>query len=143
MQDRQSIQCSRWLKQAEQDLSDARFLSESKKYNLACFMSQQAGEKALKGYLYFRGAEDVWGHSIADLCEDAKVFEMLFDALKSKVVFLDKYYNLTRYPDYIPGGIPTDVFDETEAGRAIELAYQVIDFVKSRIEETENEAQSG
>ena len=74
----------RWLRQADSDLSDAQLARENQRYNLGCFLAQQSGEKALKGFLYSRGAEDVWGHSLADLCEDAKVFEMLFDVLKSR-----------------------------------------------------------
>ena len=73
---------ARWLAQADRDLDDARLAQEHERFNLACFMAQQCGEKAMKGFLYARGAEDVWGHSLADLCEDAKIFEMLFDVLK-------------------------------------------------------------
>ena len=123
----------RWLQQGQRDLSDAKFLKEHNRYNVACFMVQQAGEKSVKGYLYARGSEDVWGNSLADLCEDAKYFEMLFDVLKSRAIFLDKYYELTRYPDFLPGGIPSEAFDELEAERAIELAEEVVQFVKERM----------
>ena len=128
---------SRWMRQSEQDLSDALLSKEHERYNLACFMAQQCGEKAVKGYLYARGAEDVWGNSLADLCEDAKYFEMLFDVLKSRAIFLDKYYELTRYPNFLPGGIPSELFDELEAERAIELAEEVMRFVKARMGEIE------
>ena len=128
---------SRWMRQSEQDLSDARLSMEYERYNLACFMAQQCGEKAVKGYLYARGAEDVWGNSLADLCEDAKYFEMLFDVLKSRAIFLVKYYELTRYPSFLPGGIPSEVFDVLEAERAIELAEEVVRFVKERMGEIE------
>ena len=124
-----------WLRQADRDLADAHFAREGRRYNLSCFMAQQSGEKAVKGYLYSCGAEDVWGHSLADLCEDAKVFEMLFDVLKTRAIYLDKYYNLTRYPNYLPGGIPADVFDDMEAERAIDLAEEVVTFVKERLTE--------
>ena len=126
---------SRWLAQAERDLEDARLARDHERFNLACFLAQQCGEKAMKGFLYARGAEDVWGHSLADLCEDAKVFEMLFDVLKVRAIYLDKYYNLTRYPNYLPGGIPADVFDHLEAGRALELAEEVLGFVRERLAE--------
>ena len=89
----------RWLQQGQRDLSDAKFSKEHNRYNLACFMAQQAGEKSVKGYLYARGSEDVWGNSLADLCEDAKYFEMLFDVLKSRAIFLDKYYCLLYTSD--------------------------------------------
>ena len=125
----------RWLRQASRDLLDAHLARERQRYNLGCFLAQQSGEKSLKGFLYSRGAEDVWGHSLADLCEDAKVFEMLFDVLKSRAIYLDKYYNLTRYPNYLPGGIPSDAFDDLEAERAIELAAEVLTFVQERLAE--------
>ena len=137
MTNEQSLETSRWIRQAEQDLSDAQVLLESKRYNSACFLAQQAGEKALKAYLYHKGAEDTWGHSIADLCEDAKLFDMRFSVLKSDVIFLDKYYYLTRYPDYLPGGIPSDIFDELEGRRAVELASAAIAFVNERLSEDE------
>lgn len=123
----------RWLKQADRDLSDAQLAKEHQRHNLACFMAQQSGEKALKGFLYSRGVEDVWGNSLADLCEDAKLIEALFDVLKPRAIFLDKYYHLTRYPNYLPGGIPSDVFDGLESERAIELATDVISFVRDRL----------
>ena len=48
---------ARWLRQAVQDLEDAEFTREGKRFNLACFLAQQADEKADKAYLYQRGGE--------------------------------------------------------------------------------------
>jgi HEPN domain-containing protein len=124
---------ARWLRQAQQDLEDAKFTREGTRFNLACFLGQQAAEKAIKAYLYFRGAEDVWGHSLIDLCEDAKIFEMFFDTIKSEARQLDKYYYITRYPEFLPGGIPSEAFDRIDAGRAIELSHVVVDFVRERV----------
>ena len=121
---------ARWILQAERDLADARYLQEGKRYNLACFMGHQAGEKALKAYLYNQGAEDVWGHSLADLCEDAKTANMMFDIIKTHAVLLDKYHDMTRYPHLLPGGIPSDAYDEVDAERAVHIAEEVISFVK-------------
>ena len=94
---------------------------------MACFLSQQAAEKAVKAYLYRRGAEDVWGNSLIDLCEDAKIFEMFFDTIKADARQLDKYYDITRYPGYLPNGIPAEAFDDVDAERAMELAGIVVD----------------
>jgi len=124
---------ARWLRQAEQDLQDAQFTREGERFNLACFLSQQAAEKALKAYLYHRGAEDVWGHSLIDLCEDAKIFEMFFDTVKSEARQLDKYYYITRYPEFLPGGTPSEAFDRVDADRAIELSQVVLEFVRERL----------
>ena len=124
---------ARWLRQARQDLDDADFAREGERFNLACFLGQQAAEKVIKAYLFHRGVEDIWGHSLVDLCEDAKLFDMMFDTIKSIAGQLDKYYEITRYPGYLPGGIPSEAFDRVDADRSIELAQQVVDFVGERI----------
>ena len=124
---------ARWLRQAEQDIKDAEFNRAGERYNVACFLCQQAAEKAVKAYLYHRGAEDVWGHSLTDLCEDAKLFEMFFDTVKSEARQLDKYYEITRYPGYLPGGISSEAFDDIDAERALFLGNIVVDFVKERL----------
>jgi HEPN domain-containing protein len=124
---------ARWLRQAEQDIKDAEFNRAGERYNVACFLCQQAAEKAVKAYLYHRGAEDVWGHSLTDLCEDAKLFEMFFDTVKSEARQLDKYYEITRYPGYLPGGISSEAFDDIDAERALFLGNTVVDFVKERL----------
>ncbi len=65
----------RWLKQAEIDLEDAKYLFRVAGYHLVCFMSQQASEKALKAFLFSQGAETVWGHSASELCVDASRYD--------------------------------------------------------------------
>jgi HEPN domain-containing protein len=124
---------ARWLRQAVQDLADAEFTREGDRFNLSCFLGQQAAEKAIKAFLYHRGAEEVWGHSLTDLCEDAKIFEMFFDTIKSDARQLDKYYAITRYPGFLPSGIPSEAFDRVDADRAIELSQIVVEFVRERL----------
>ncbi|MGE5553392.1 MAG: HEPN domain-containing protein [Betaproteobacteria bacterium] len=123
----------RWLRQAEEDLNDARFVLGGQRYNLACFLAQQAAEKALKGLLYALGAGDVWGHSVAELCRDAASLSADFEPLISQGAVLDKYYIPTRYPDSLPGGIPSEAFEKRDADRALELAEQIIRAVKERV----------
>ena len=124
---------ARWMRQARQDLDDAAFASEGGRFNLACFLGQQAAEKAVKAYLYHRKVEDIWGHSLVDLCEDAKLFDMMFDTIKSEARQLDKYYEITRYPSYLPGGIPSEAFDSVDAERSLHLSKLVVNFVEERI----------
>ena len=124
---------ARWLRQAEQDLDDARYLKEGGRHNLACFMGQQAAEKAIKAYLYHKRVEDVWGHSLLDLCEDAKLFDMMFDTMKSEARQLDKYHYITRYPEFLPSSTSFDAFNEIESERCIELSTQVVEFTKERL----------
>lgn len=125
----------RWFLQGQQDLEDARFNLSGKRYNVACFLAQQAAEKALKSFLIYKGAEEVWGHSLVDLTRDAEDFDPSFDVLESGSASLDKFYIPTRYPNALPGGIPSKAFDDFDAKRAISLAEKIIDFVKAKIGE--------
>ena len=52
-------EADRWLKQAERDLDDAKFTYGGSRYNLVCFLAQQAAEKAVKSVLYHQGKEQV------------------------------------------------------------------------------------
>lgn len=126
----------RWMNQAERDIDDARFNLSGGRYNVACFLAQQAAEKALKAYLLSRNVDDVWGHSITELCDDATKFDDRFRELRKTASLLDKYYIPTRHPDALPGGIPSEAFDENDAQRAIELANTVINFVMRLLPQT-------
>ena len=125
---------ARWRRQAAFDLEDARHCADSGRYAPACFFSHQAAEKAVVAYLYARGAELVWGHGLADLCEDAMAFDPSFDLLKSSAAHLDKHYLGARYPSGIPAGVPSEVYDETDSDRAIAIAEEVLRFVDTRLE---------
>ncbi|MEM4359052.1 MAG: HEPN domain-containing protein [Candidatus Bilamarchaeaceae archaeon] len=110
MKHEQKKEAERWPKQAEQD----------------------AAEKALKSFLYAHGAEEVWGHLIAELAYDAEKLNKEFGELRSEISSFDKYYIPTRYPAGLPGGIPAEAFDAEDAEKAIRLAKQTINFVKKK-----------
>ena len=126
-------EAGRWLQQAQYDVESAEYCAAGERYSLACFMAQQAAEKAVAGYLYARGAEDVWGHALADLCEDARAFEPSFELIKPAAILLDKHYILARYPSALPGGISADAYDAAEAERAVEIAREVVRFASERV----------
>jgi len=115
------------LAQARADIDAAVHLVAGRHFNVACFLAQQAAEKALKGYLFYRGAAEVWGHSAAELCETCAEIEPAFGELVGPVSLLDKYYIPTRYPNGLPGGIPKDAFDKVEAERAVDIARRAAD----------------
>lgn len=123
----------RWFRQSEMDLDDARFASSGKRYHLACFLAQQAAEKALKAFIYHMGAESVWGHSVAELCHDAAELDRGFAELAADAAPLDKYYIPTRYPNGLPGGIPSLAFSAGDADMAIDMASRVLSFVRGRL----------
>ena len=124
---------ARWVRQADHDLADAEFVAGAGRHALACFLCHQAAEKAVTAYLLARGAEQVWGHALADLCEDARAFDSSFDFIKSVAGLLDKYYLGARYPSALPGGVPAEAFDAHDSARALEIARDVRQFVGERI----------
>lgn len=122
-----------WLRQAEHDLADARLTATAGRHALACFLCHQAAEKAVTAYLLARGAEHVWGHALADLCEDALALDPSFDLIKTVAVLLDKHYLGARYPTSLPGGVPADAYEAADAERALEVAGDVRRFVEERL----------
>ena len=125
---------ARWLKQAGHDLSDARLCAGAGRHALACFLSHACAEKAVTAYLLAQGAEEVWGHALADLCTDAMAFDPSFDFIKSSAPLLDKYYLGARYPSGLPGGVPAEAFDSHDSERALAIAADVYEFVEGRIQ---------
>jgi len=119
----------RWLAQSQSDLADARYLSEGSRFNACCFFCQQAAEKALKAYLYKQGAEHVYGHSVAELCREAAGLDRAFADIKAAVSPLDVFYIPTRYPNGLPGGIPSEAFTREDAERALAMAGRTIALV--------------
>ncbi len=120
-------QSMRWLRHAEADLKYARILHREGGHYLACYLSQQVAEKALKAVLYHEGEETVLGHSVRKLGERAAEYRPSFSAVVDKCSLLDSYYIPTRYPNGLPDAIAPDVYDETTAKRALDLAQVVID----------------
>ena len=125
-------EAERWLAQARRDLDDARYAAAGRRWNLACFLAQQAAEKALKAYLYARGAETVWGHSVAELCAEAAGHDAAFESIRAEAAALDQYYIPTRYPNGLPGGIPADAYTQADADRALGRASAVLDLVSDK-----------
>jgi HEPN domain-containing protein len=123
-----------WRDQAGHDLADAEFLAASGRHALACFLCHQAAEKMLTAFLLSRGAEQVWGHALADLCEDAMAFEPTFDFVKSVAALLDKHYLGARYPSSLPGGVPAAAYGAEDSRQALEIAREVLRYVGERLE---------
>ena len=87
-------------------------------FEWACFISQQASEKALKAVLQKLGAE-VWGHSIVDLLRTLKERGDVPGTLHDSAINLDRYYIPARYPNGWASGSPADYFTEEDANAAI------------------------
>ena len=121
------------MAQSSIDLADAEFVAGAGRHARACFLCHQSAEKAVTAFLLARGAEQVWGHSLADLCEDAMAVEPSFDFMKSIGPLLDKHYLGARYPGGLPGGVPAEMYEAYDSERALEIARDVYQFSTERI----------
>jgi HEPN domain-containing protein len=124
-------EATRWLSQARYDLRAAQVNEQSTIYAWACFLCQQAAEKALKAFLYAQGEGPVIGHSSLRLAQECAGFDRRFTHVLRACKTLDGYYIPTRYPNGLPGGIPYEVFDEFDAREALEAATAVVSLVES------------
>ena len=85
-----------WIRQALRDLESARSQRSAGFHEWACFISQQAAEKALKALYQQLGAE-AWGHSLLDLMSGLQEKVVLPEALREDAQSLDRLYVPTRY----------------------------------------------
>lgn len=122
----------RWLRQAEADLRWARHLAEEGGFHIACFLSQQVAEKALKAVLYAEGEEVVLGHSVERLTRRVEEVRPGFP-IQDEWPELDGYYVPTRYPNSLPDAIPADVYTRATAVRAVGLAESVVAAVRQAL----------
>jgi HEPN domain-containing protein len=118
-----------WLAQAEQDLQAAASLAQAGHHEWACFVCQQAAEKAVKAVHLARGQES-WGHRVARLLEELR------DAPADLIEIgrsLDAFYIPTRYPNGHPEGAPFEQYGPLQSGEARRLARQVVDHARSHV----------
>jgi len=125
----------RWFTHAKDEFKDADDLRKRERFYLALFHFQQASEKALKSYLYLKvkSIEVFYTHSINDLLLMATELDPEFEKISSSKK-LDQYYIPTRYPNGLPGGIPSRFYDDPEeAEDAMKLARNLIDLVEDKL----------
>lgn len=125
----------RWLSQAEHDLESAiNNLEKVKFYSDACFISEQASQKALKAYLLFKGERYILSHSVRELVVSCVKYDGEFNCLIEYGMILDKYYIPTRYPDALaPPAVPYKSYTEKEATEAVDYAKKIVNSVRKRI----------
>ena len=116
-----------WLSQARRDLESARAQRAAGFYEWACFISQQASEKALKAVVQKLGGEP-WGQSIVELLGPLQERLEVPDALRGSAVNLDRYYIPARYPNGWAAGSPADYFSAEDANVAIGHSQAILRF---------------
>ncbi|HOW34728.1 MAG TPA: HEPN domain-containing protein [Methanoregulaceae archaeon] len=116
-----------WMEQATRDLQMAAHAATSGFPEWACFIAQQAAEKAIKAVYQKKGGV-AWGHSVADLLQGLPVDCQVPAALLKLARNLDRWYIQARYPDGFPQGKPGDYVDREDAGDAISSAGRILQF---------------
>ena len=127
----------RWLAQAEDEYADAVHLMDRRRFYLSLFLAQQSAEKALKALMYWKEQEHVFTHSVGELLKLALSLDEDFRSVQD-ARRLDDYYIPTRYPNGLPGDIPSRYFDDPiEAKRALEWSDKVISMVREKLKNSE------
>jgi HEPN domain-containing protein len=122
-------EAQRWLAQARYDVDAAALNAREGFAAVACFLAQQAAEKALKAYLYGQGERAVIGHAAYLLLKRCQDYDDSFEILRDVCRKLDQYYVPTRYPNGLPGGVPHEMYTSDQATQALEGARRVLDVV--------------
>jgi len=119
-----------WFDKAEDNLLWAKGNLEEGFYPLVCFLSQQAVEIALKGFLYSKDFVPPKIHNLVkifDVCSKSglKLSKTASDGLDN----LTDYYFESRYPDMLD----INLNNEMVAKEALESAKQIVEEIKTSI----------
>ena len=117
-----------WLHQAENDLLWAEHSLSGEFFAQTCFIAQQAGEKALKAYCFFKGFDAVRTHSLFQIIKSLQENGILEQNARE----LDLYYISARYPDAFPGGAPFEIITKGQANRALASAREICRVIHQR-----------
>ena len=134
------MESSRWFEEAEYDLAAAADAMKSGRYNWACFISQQAAEKAVKSIYIQRGEEVERIHSIMALVkgDPARALSGIgeLSGLLELAITLDHHYIPTRYPNGVPYGKPFEFYTEKIAQECGECARRLIEACRKILKPT-------
>ena len=123
-----------WLGTAKSDRDAARYLRDGQFWPLACFLCQQAAEKALKAYLRACGETADVGHGLTGLCYRCAEHDTDLKGVMDECRRLGRHYVPTRYPDALGDESPDEHYVEQDAVTALEDADRVLDLVEAKID---------
>jgi len=122
-----------WLRQAQDDYRFGRAALAGRFHAQACFIAQQVAEKAVKAVHYTLSGRPVMGHSVQALLRRLNARAQVTDDLVTRGGELDQYYVSTRYPDALPGVVPSDAFSKTQARAALRAANEILKWAKTQV----------
>ena len=124
----------RWLRQAEHDLDVAQRHQEGGDHSDACFMAEQASQKALKGFLNAQRRRSIPIHSVAELAEECSQVDKDFSDHIAPARVLDQYYIPTRYPDALaPPAVPFESYTKEQGAKAVAAARAIVSLVRQKL----------
>lgn len=124
-----------WYDQAQADLAAAADSASTGHYEWACFQAQQAGEKALKAFLFTHGRTSIITHSLRRLTREAAAVDPTFAALADAARWLDQHYIPTRYPNGLDTTMaPAAYYEEGDAEECLQSARLILARVRTRFE---------
>ena len=131
MRDPSQALATRWFQKAENDLLNVANNLKAEWYasDTVCFHCQQAAEKYLKGFLAWHRMPFAKTHDLPELLKQIKqVAGADAETLSDYLFLLDPYSVSIRYPQEYE-----EEPDEAEVQEAVEAAYAVRAWVRSRL----------
>jgi HEPN domain-containing protein len=130
-------EATRWFRQAVYDLEAAKWNREGGYHENACFLAQQAVEKALKSVLYSTGKRKILTHSTFSLAKECAEHFNEFKGVSDSCADLDKHYIPARYPNGLPDNIPHDIYTVKDADESISQADKIITLIKNTLSDND------
>lgn len=132
-----------WLLKASHDLGAAQVLGASKKalLDVAIYHCQQAGEKALKGFLVFWDQRVEKTHDLRALLRKAMVIEPRLGVIWDAAEHLTPYATAYRYPDPIDEPTPEQV--EKALHDAVSIYEQALAYLPAEVHPETTETDAG
>ena len=126
----QSDEYKLWFTKADDNLKWASDNLIDGNYSLVCFLSQQAVELVLKGYLYLKETIPIKTHSLVNLSEICmrQGLELSEGIIKDLNILTDYYFE-SRYPDMLD----INLDNEKVAKDALQSAKKIVEEVKTSI----------
>ncbi len=121
---------NKWYDFAADDIDSAKIMLGAKKYNMVCFFSHQAVEKALKAFLVSKGHNPPRVHNLIDLINLCSKFDKSFRQMLPKARILNQFYIPTRYPFASPSPTIEDPGVDA-AEKALLFAQDIFNFCKN------------
>ncbi len=94
----------------------------------AYYLSHQAAEKYLKGYLVANAVEPERTHDLSQILTECMKIDKQFSELTEQCKFLYEFFSPVRYP----GGI-LENFDNKTGKEAIVSAEEIVDFINKKV----------